>query len=175
MSIRDVKVKKIICWLSIPGFLCIFGCATVKIRDDVFSPSGGKYTINISVKEWEPVDADKADIALWNKQYKAMFAIISSNIENKRLSLEMLRRHLFIGIADRKIVSKDSVLVDNQRALHTILEGEMDNCRLKIDAYVIRMGEKIYDLVCWAPSDSFDHIQGDFEDMIRSFHFTGAN
>lgn len=104
-----------------------------------------------------------------------MIAIISSKIENKGFSLEMLKRHLLIGMTAKKIVSEDSVLVDNQSALHTILEGKMDNNKLKINSYVIKVGDKVYDLVYWAPADSFDSVKGDFENMVRTFRFTKNN
>ena len=122
-------------------------------------------------KGWEPIKVGKEDMALWHKQHHAMIAIISSDIENKGFSLEMLNRHLFLGMTGKKIVSKESVLVDNQKALHTIVGGEMDNNKLKIDSYVIKVGDKVYDLVYWAPSDSFDSVQGDFENLVRSFTF----
>ncbi len=168
------SIKKTILWLSISSLLLYtVGCATVKIKEGVFFPQDKNYRIKIpgTGKGWEPIQTDKGDIALWHKQYKAMIVIISSNIENKRFSLEMLSRLLFLGMAGKKIVSKDPVLLDNQCALHTILEGEMDNCRLTIDSYVIRIEDKVYDLVCWAPSGLFDHIQDDFEHMARSFQY----
>jgi hypothetical protein len=75
-------------------------------------------------------------------------------------------------MTNKKIISKETVLVDNQSALHTVLEGEMDNYKLKLDAYVIKSGDKVYDLVYWTPSDSFDYVKGDFENMVRTFRFT---
>lgn len=167
--------KKVIRWLAISSFIYMFGCSTIKIKEGVFFPLHEKYTVNMPGKGWEPVKVGKEDIALWHKQHHAMITVISSDIENKGFSLEMLNRHLFIGIDDRKIISKENVLVDNQSALHTVLEGEMDNNKLKIDSYVIRVGDKVYDLVYWAPSDSFDKVKGDFENMIRSFQFTKTN
>lgn len=164
-------IKKAILWLSISSLVYTIGCATVKIKEGVFSPHDKNYRITIpeAGKGWEPIQTDKADLTLWNKQYKAMIVVISSDIENKGFSLEMLSRHLFLGMAGKKIVSTDPVFLDDQSALHTILEGEMDNCRLMIDSYVIRIEDKVYDLVCWAPFSLFDHIQGDFEHMARSF------
>ncbi|GAN32839.1 MAG: hypothetical protein DYG83_01040 [Candidatus Brocadia sp. AMX2] len=169
------SIKKAICWLSISSFLYVCGCAALKIKEGIFFPRHEGYTVGIPGNGWEPVMADKVDIALWHKQYKAMIAIISSKIENKGFSLEMLKRHLLIGMTAKKIVSEDSVLVDNQSALHTILEGKMDNNKLKINSYVIKVGDKVYDLVYWAPADSFDSVKGDFENMVRTFRFTKNN
>lgn len=166
--------KKVIPWLAISSFIYMLGCAPLQIKEGVFSPRDKNYIITIpgAGKGWKPIRADKEDIALWHKQHKAMIAVISSDIENKKLSLEILNRHLFLGMTGKKIVLKEPVLVDNQKALHTILEGEMDNSKLKIDSYVIKAGDKVYDLVYWAPADSFDSVKDDFENMIRSFQFT---
>jgi len=71
----------------------------------------------------------------------------------------------------KEIVSKESVLVDNQKALHTIVEGEMDNHKFKVDSYVIKFGNKVYDLLYWAPSDSFDYVREDFKSIVKSFKF----
>jgi hypothetical protein len=168
-------IKKAILWLSIASLLYTAGCATVRIRGGVFSPPHEKYTVSVPGNEWKPVKIGKEDMALWHRQYHAMIAIISSDIENKGLSLETLSRHLFLGIAGKKIILKEPVLVDNQKALHTILEGEMDNCTLKINSYVVRIGDKIYDLVYWAPPYSFDSVKDDFENMARTFRFTKTN
>lgn len=166
--------KKVIPWLAISSFIYMLGCAPLQTKEGIFSPPYKNYTITIpgTGKGWKPIRVDKEDIALWHKQHKAMIAVISSDIENKKLSLEMLNRHLFLGITNKKIVSNDTVLVDNRSVLHAILEGEMNNCQLKIDAYIIKIGDTVYDLICWAPRDSFDYIQGDFENLARSFHYT---
>lgn len=175
---NHLRNELILRWLGTLGFMFIIadflGCATIKIEQGIFSPRDKNFIMKLpeSEKGWKPLPADKEDIALWHKQYKAIIAVISSDIENKGFSLEMLNRLLFLGITNKKIVSKESVPVDKQRALHMILEGELDHCRLKIDSYIIRIGDKVYDLVYWAPTDSFDKVKGDFEDMIRSFRFT---
>ncbi|MCF6154092.1 MAG: hypothetical protein E3K36_02335 [Candidatus Brocadia sp.] len=169
------SIKRAIFWLSISSFLYVCGCATLKIKEGVFSPRHEKYTVSIPGKGWEPIRIGKEDMALWHKQYHSMIAIISSDIENKKFSLEMLSRHLFLGMTDKKIISLESVLMDNQRALHTILECKMDNNKLKIDSYVIRMEDKVYDLVCWSPADAFDSVKGDFKNMVRTFRFTNNN
>lgn len=170
----NFRNKKVIPWLAISSFMYLLGCAPLQIKEGIFSPPHKNYTISLpgTGKGWELIRIDKEDIALWHKQHKAMLAVISSDIENKKLSLEMLNRHLFLGMTNKKFVLKDTVLVDKYSALHTILEGEMNNCQLKIDSYVIRIGDKVYDLICWAPRDSFDYIQGDFDNIIKSFHDT---
>ena len=125
--------------------------------------------VNIPENGWKPIKVGKEDLALWHKQYQAMIALISSDIEHRKFSLELLNSQLFIGMNNKKILLNETVLVDNQKAIHTILLGEMDDYKLKIDSYVIKAGDQVYDLVYWAPSESFDHVLGDFENIIKSF------
>lgn len=169
--------EHVIRWLAIFSFAFIMtdfpGCATIKIEPGTFSPRDKDYRITVpeTGKGWEPIRIDKEDIALWHKQHRAMIAVISSDTEQKGLSLETLRRHLFLGITDKEIIAKEPARVNNQNALHAILEGKMDNNQLKIDSYVIKAGERVYDLVYWAPADSFDKVKDDFEGMVRSFQY----
>ncbi|MEK6559298.1 MAG: hypothetical protein AABZ43_04055 [Planctomycetota bacterium] len=168
--------KNVIRWLGIASFIyaiiCLHGCAQLQTKESTLSPPHKKYTVTMPENGWEPIKLDKGDLALWHKQHHAMIAFISTNVDDKEVSLEMLNSQLFIGIKGKEILLNESTTVDNQNAIHTMLAGEMDNCKLKIDSYVIRAGNYIYDLVYWAPSDSFDYVKGDFENMVRSFKFT---
>ena len=100
-----------------------------------------------------------------------MITFISSDIENKKYSLEMLNSQLFIGMKEKKVLRKESVIVDNQQAMHTIYVCEVDNHKFKVDSYVIKFGNKVYDLLYWAPSDSFDYVRQDFKSIVKSFKF----
>ncbi|MBM2835315.1 MAG: hypothetical protein HW406_2476 [Candidatus Brocadiaceae bacterium] len=100
-----------------------------------------------------------------------MIAFISSDIENKKVSLKMLNNQLFIGMKNKKILLNEPMLVDNQKAMHTILMCEIDSHKFKVDSYVIKLENKIYDLVYWAPPDSFDYAREDFKSIVKSFKF----
>ncbi len=114
---------------------------------------------------------DKEDITLWHKQCRAMIAIISSGAEGKGLPVEVVSNHLFIGMKDRRIITKEHVTICNQVALHTTLECVMDDRQLKVESYSIKVGDTVYDLVCWASPDLFDCAKGDFEQMVKTFRF----
>jgi len=158
-----------ICWLCPFFFMLVLSCTPLQVKEGVFSPSHGNYTVDLPEKDWEPVRTGKEDIALWHKQHHAMIAIISSDIENKAFSLEMLNGQLFIGMKNKKILLKESALVDNQEAMHTILICEIDNHTFKVESYVIKIENRVYDLLYWAPFDSFDNAREDFVNVINSF------
>ena len=165
------QIKYVVCWLGIPCFIFMLGCAQLQVKDGTISPPHKKYSVTLPGKDWEPIKTGKEDVALWHKQYHAMIAFISSDIENKKVFLNMLNNQLFIGIKNKKILLKESIVVDNQEAVHTIFVCEIDNHKFKVDSYVIKFGNKVYDLVYWSPPDLFDYIRKDFENIIKSFKF----
>ena len=165
------QIKHVIrCW-GLSFFIIMFGCAPLQIKEGGFSPPHKKYSVTLPGKDWEPIKTGKEDMALWHKQYHAMIAFISSDVENKKVSLDMLNSQLFIGMKNKEILLNEPVLVDNQKAMHTILMCEIDNHKLKVESYVIMFENKVYDLVSWAPSDLFDYVKKDFENIIKSFKF----
>ena len=46
---------------------------------------------------WEPIKLDKGDLVLWHKQHHAMIAFISTNVDDKEVSLEMLNSQLLLA------------------------------------------------------------------------------
>ncbi|MCR4320432.1 MAG: hypothetical protein NUV74_08900 [Candidatus Brocadiaceae bacterium] len=143
----------------------------MQVKDGILSPPHKNYTVNIPGKGWEMIKVGKEDIALWHKQSHAMIAFISSDIENKKVSLKMLNNQLFIGMKNKKILLKESIVVDNQEAVHTIFVCEIDNHKFKVDSYVIKFENKVYDLVYWSPVNSFDYVREDFKSIVKSFKF----
>ncbi|HHT9138128.1 MAG TPA: hypothetical protein ACFYEK_12920 [Candidatus Wunengus sp. YC60] len=166
------QIKHVIrCW-GLSFFIIMLGCAPLQVKEGIFSPPHKKYTVTLPGKDWEPIKTGKEDIALRHKQYHAMITFISSDIESKKVSLEMLNSQLFIGMKNKKILLNEPVLVDNQKAMHTILTCEIDNHTFKVESYVIMFENKVYDLVSWAAPDLFDYVRKDFKNIIKSFKFS---
>ncbi len=111
------------------------------------------------------------DLALWNSGAGAGLAVIPHRQERGNLPLDVLQTHLFIGIKHRRILSKHCVTLSEQRALHTVLIGEVNGSEIKISSYVLARDGWVYDLVYWAQPDCFDNALGDFERMVTSFVF----
>lgn len=166
------QIKHVIRWLGIPCFILMLGCAPLQVKDGILSPPHKNYTVNSPGKGWEMIKVGKEDLAFRHKQSHAMIAFISSNIEKKKVSLKMLNNQLFIGMKNKKILLNEPMLVDNQQAMHTICVCEIDNHKFKVDTYVIKFENKVYDLVYWAPANSFDYVREDFENIIKSFKFS---
>ncbi len=164
--------RNIVRWISVFCLVYyIIGCAPLQIKEDVFFPAHREYTAKMPGNEWNPLAAGKEDLVLWNKQRHATIAFISSSVEGGSPSPETLSDRLFLGIKNKKIILRELVPVDNQSAVYTILMGEMGNYPFKIASYVIRIGDRVYDFACWAPSDVFDSALPDFGEMVKSLDF----
>ncbi|MEK7775835.1 MAG: hypothetical protein AAB331_00475, partial [Planctomycetota bacterium] len=169
VDLFPIRHRPALSWLCVLAVLYgVIGCAPLEINDGAFSPPHQRYTVHVPEKGWEPMRVDKEDIALWHKQCRAMIAIISSGTEGKGLSVEVVNSHLFIGMKDKRMITKEHVTVCNQDALHTTLECVMDDWQLKVESYSIKAGDTVYDLVYWALPDLFDCARGDFEVVVKS-------
>jgi len=160
-----------ICQLCPFFFMLALGCTPLQVKDGHFSPSHKKYSVTLPGKGWEAIKVGKEDIALWNGQSRATIACISSEIQGRNSSLEALHRQLFIGMKDKNILLDEPLLVDNQQAMHTILLCTVDNYPIKIESYIIKCENKIYDFLYWTPPDFFDYAQNDFKNSVKSFRF----
>ncbi len=152
--------------------LLIFnGCHSTQIVDDKYLNLQNFYKITLPDESWKRVKTNNEDFAMQHKKNNAMFAIISHHAATRKTTLDQLYKQLFIGIKRNLILTKHYDYINNQRALHIILEGELDNCKIKISAYVIKTKNFVYDIVYWSTPDKFDTSLGDFERIIKSFEF----
>ncbi|MCP5003821.1 MAG: hypothetical protein GY941_07700 [Planctomycetes bacterium] len=149
-------------------FAIFHGCATVEITGDKHLNLHNAYNISLPGKPWKIVKNGSVDLTMQHQKNNAMFAIISTPVENGKFTLNRLCKHLFIGIRKRRIVNRDYKYINHQRFLHTILEGEIDDLKVKISAYINSTDDFVYDMVYWSDPETFDLSIGDFEKMIKS-------
>ncbi|ODS33958.1 MAG: hypothetical protein SCARUB_00931 [Candidatus Scalindua rubra] len=164
-----MKDKK---WVIISFILLVINnCQSTQIIDNKFLNSQRFYKITLPDESWERVNINKEDIAMRNKESNAMFAIISHPMDTNKTTLDTLYKQLFIGIKRNDIVNKQYVYVNNQRVLNIVLEGELDNFKVKISAYIINVNDLVHDIVYWSVPEKFDSSLGDFERVVESFEF----
>ena len=161
----ELKKCIIFSWL-----LIIFhGCSSVQTVDDNYLNLHSYHRIALPGKPWKIVKIDSEDLAMQHQKSNAMFAIISHPAATSTIALDRLYKQLFIGIKKKHIVNREYDNINNQRFLHTILEGELDNRKIKISVYIICTKNFVYDMVYWSTPDTFDLSLGDFERAIKSF------
>lgn len=167
--------KRVTRCLIVVFFVLLAGCQTQQvIVNGTFTSPQKTYKVVLPGEGWVLLGQRMGeDLAMWNSDGEgwATFAIISRREEHGNLPLDILQTHLFIGIRHRKILSKQYVTLSTQRALHTILIGEVNGGEIKISSYVITRNGWVCDIVYWAQPEHFDGALDDFERMVKSFVF----
>lgn len=151
--------------------LVINNCRSAQIIDKRYLNPENHYKVTLPDKPWERIKIDKEDIAMRNRDNNAMFAIISHPADTEKTTLDSLYRLLFIGIKKENIINKQYVYINNQKALNIVFEGELDNFKIKINAYIINADNLVHDVVYWSSPESFDNSSGDFERVVESLEF----
>jgi len=169
--LNSFTIKHFVLLFMISCSLYFCGCSMFTGKNDLML-SLHPDTTPLQEKGWQAIQVDDADTALWNEQCQSMIVTISSALKTENLSTEALNNLLFIGIKNKKVISKEAVLLDNRTAMHTVLLGEVDNKKMKIDAYIIKKGDIVYDIVYFAPPRIFDCAHNDFKKFIHSLKFS---
>lgn len=162
--------------LIVVFFILFAGCRMQQvIVSGTFTSPQKTYRVILPKEGWTHLRQGLGeDIAMRNSSSgEAAFAVIAHRQKYGNLPLDVLQAHLFIGFKHRKILSKQYVALSKQRALHTVLIGEINGSEIKISSYVLERNGWVYDLVYWAPPYHFNNALGDFEEMVKSFVFIG--
>jgi len=167
------KVKDKIWIITFCLIVTFSGCQSTQIVDNEYSNLQSFYKITLPGGSWEKTKINNEGLALWNKENNANFAIISHPAKSNKATLDTLCKQLFVGIKEREILKKQYVYIDSQRVLNIVLEGELDNLKLRISAYIIKSKGVICDIVYWSSPDRFDISLDDFERAVNSFKFIG--
>ncbi len=173
MNTSGSKIPKYLTYILY--FICVIiyhvNCASFQVKEGMFLPPHRQYVIDVPEKNWNIVKLSDEDITLQHKKYQATITLISSNLEGEKASLKSLDERLFFGIKDTNILMKEITTVGGKQTVHTILEFRTNGQKLKMNSYVIKAGNRVFDLVYWASHGTFSYGQSDFEDMVRSFKF----
>jgi hypothetical protein len=100
-----------------------------------------------------------------------MYATASCKGTAADRTLPILGRHLFIGLRDRRVLAQGLVALDGRQADHAVVEGRAGEEApvVRIEAYVLKAGDCVYDLVYVAPPEAFPAWQPDFRAFVESF------
>lgn len=146
------------------------GCAGARIEAGVFHSDKG-YRVTLPGAGWT-VDGDSAaDLVL---RRSAGPAAILANAECGRAggrALDVLARHLLLGVRDRVTLERGEASVGGRPALRAVLDGRVGpgDAPTRVEAYVVKDGRCVYDLVYVAPPAAFETGRADFHRLVESF------
>ncbi len=150
--------------------LGVTACAGRHIEHGVFySPKG--YHVTLPSDGWTVVPDARADVELRRDGEGAgMLANAACSAPTSRASLELLARHLLVGIGHRGVVTSEHVSLGGHEGWHEVVAGRrIDGDEpVKVEAYVIRGNRCLYDFLYAAPPATFDRWRPDFQTLVTT-------
>jgi hypothetical protein len=88
-----------------------------------------------------------------------------------RRDLAVLARRLFVGLRGREVLENGTATVGGVPAAHAVIDAQVvgEDDRMRVEAYVVKDGRCVYDLVYVAPATAFAGTRPDFERFVQSF------
>ena len=157
--------------LAVAAMVIAAGCAGKRIEDGVFySPSG--YRIALPGAAWTVAERGPAELELRHRREPAGM-LVNAACEGRavRRSLDVLTRHVLIGLRNRTVLESGQVSVNGRHGARAVVEGRPRGSeeRVRVEAYVLKDGRCVYDLLYVAPPEAFDALRAEFEGFVRSF------
>jgi hypothetical protein len=151
--------------------LVLGGCATAHVERGVFrAPT--LFRVVVPGPEWEVATANGSELELRHRGTRSgMLANAECGAEPARRELALLARRLFVGLRARAMLQNGAATVGGLPAAHAVMEAQVtgEDERMRVEAYVVKDGRCVYDLVYVAPADAFEARRGDFQRFVESF------
>lgn len=147
------------------------GCAGKRIENGMFHSRSG-YRVVLPGPAWAVSDGGPAELELRHRSVPAgMLVNATCDGPAARRDLDVLARHVLIGLRDRRVLAADQVSLNGRQGGRTVVEGRSPDTRapVRVEAYVLRDGRCVYDLLYVAPPEAFDALRADFEEFVQSF------
>jgi len=145
------------------------GCAGSRIDGGAFSSPKG-YQVRLPGPGWQVEAGASADLELRRGNPPGgMLADATCGGPESSRSLDVLARHLTIGLAHRSTVLSDTWTVDGRPAAHRVVRGSRDGAEVAVEAVVLRGPRCVHDFLYVAPVSAFEDGRRDFKALVESF------
>jgi len=83
--------------------------------------------------------------------------------------LPWVARHLFFGLQDKRIQSREAILLHDTEGVRTRLVARLDDVPVEVEGVTARRGGCLFDFIYVAPPASFARWQADFQAFVESW------
>lgn len=153
-------------WAGLVVSACSGGSA---IKNDTFSDGKVAYEVTDPGDGWSEIAVDNANVA-WIHDDTAAAILVNSHCEGvEDANLQVLTRHLTIGMDDRKVLDEKTVETSRREALRTTLTASIDGVPRKLLILVLKKDGCVYDVVLSANPDKWDVAVAGFDRVVKRF------
>ena len=154
------------------ALLCLSStnCSTgSSLRGNEYADDTVRYEITGPGDGWREVQVENANIA-WIHDTTAAALMVNSHCEGvEDANLQVLTRHLTIGMEDRQVITEEEVDTSRRKALVTTLTASIDGVSRKLRILVLKKDGCVYDVVLSAHPDRWTSAEAGFTRVIERF------
>jgi hypothetical protein len=139
------------------------------IKGDKFSDGTVAYEVSDPGEGWSEINVDNANVA-WIHDATAAALLVNSHCEGvEDANLQVLTRHLTIGMDDRKVLEEKTIEASRRQALMTTLTATIDGVQRKLRILVLKKDGCVYDVVLSANPDHWEVAVEGFDRVVTRF------
>ena len=130
------------------------------------------FRVTVPGADWTVMRATDSELELRHPATRAgILAHAECGAGPARLELPVLARRLFVGLRARETLDNGVTTLGGLPAVHASMEAQVtgDNERMRLEAYVTKDEQCVYDLVYVAPVAAFSERHEDFRRFVESF------
>ncbi len=135
-----------------------------------YSDPKGNFELTLPQGGWQLLSWKDVDFALWDQNTGATMVVNVIPLK-QGADLITLTNHLLIAFEGKRIISRDTEKIAGREALKTILEAMVEKTEIMAAVYVVRGEGACYDIMFWAPRDTFPRQVETFHQLLLSIHF----
>lgn len=135
-----------------------------------YSDPQGNFQLTVSRDGWQLLSWEDVHFVLWDPEEGATIVVNVTSLKEE-VDLATLTRHLLIAFERKQIISQETTKVDGREAVKTVVEGWVEKTAVKAETYVVRGEGVFYDIIFWAPRDTFPRKIETFRQFLGGIKF----
>jgi hypothetical protein len=170
---RTVNIRTLGVWgrtalLSL-ALLWTAACATGSIRDGTYRDAHDRFSVRLPPARWQPASLEGATLAFRAPDLDAGMGLRADCGSPEPGPLPWVARHLFFGLADKRVEATQRLTRADASLVRTRLHGRLDGRPVDVEAVTMRSASCLYDFMYVAPPERFEEGRPDFDAFVQSW------
>lgn len=170
---RTVTIRTLGVWghtalLSL-ALLWTAACATGSIREGTYRDAHDRFSVRLPPARWQPASLEGATLAFRAPDLNAGMGLRADCGSPEPGPLPSVARHLFFGLADKRIDANQRLTRADASLVRTRLHGRLDGRPVDVEAVTMRSEACLYDFMYVAPPERFEEGRPDFDAFVRGW------
>ena len=142
---------------------------TTAIPNEQFDDGQVRYSVESPGEGWTEIAVENTNVA-WLHEPTASAILVNSHCEGvEDAALDVLTRHLTVGMTDRQVLEEKRFTKSKREALETVVSARIDGVERKMVILVLKKDGCVYDVVYTAHPARFEKARPGYERVKGRF------